>query len=152
MFGCCKVLGTVVEATKKEDKATASGADAAGDGGDGQGAGAGAGGSGGDGGGGGGGGGDDRLRRGRKRKPQSLYWVLVQVNNLEECHLLIRRVAMEIIGVDAVTIDVPNSQVTIAGPMATDPDSLVAILRTRSNLAIDIVSAPFRGYTPSSSV
>ncbi|KAL5224962.1 hypothetical protein ABZP36_011601 [Zizania latifolia] len=107
-------MDAVPDATKKEDKASASGADA-GDGGDGR------------------GGGDGGGPRGRKRKSQSLYWVLLQVENLEGCHRLIRRIAMEITGVESVTIDVPNNQVTITGPMATDPDLLVKSLWTRGN-------------------
>ncbi|KAG8082299.1 hypothetical protein GUJ93_ZPchr0014g46600 [Zizania palustris] len=123
-------MDAVPDATKKEDKASASGA-----GDDGRG-------------GGGGGGG----QRGRKRKFQSLNWVLLQVENLEGCHRLIRRAAMEITGVESVMVDEPNNQVMIIGPMATDPDLLVESLRRTSGNLVSVLSAPYSGhtYTPSS--
>ncbi|KAG8091704.1 hypothetical protein GUJ93_ZPchr0012g20707 [Zizania palustris] len=54
---------------------------------------------------------------------------------------------MEIPGVESVTMDIPNNQVTVTGPMATDPDLLAASLRTRGNQVVSIVSAPFREIT-----
>ncbi|KAG8091711.1 hypothetical protein GUJ93_ZPchr0012g21428 [Zizania palustris] len=132
---CCKSMDAVPNATKNKNKSSASGA-GAGDGGDGRG--------GGDGGGGAGG-----LTGSRRKFQQSQYWVILHVENLEGCHELIRTLAMEFPGVELVTVDVPNNQVTVTGPMATDPDSLAANLQIRANQVVSVVNAPFRKITRS---
>ncbi|KAG8091712.1 hypothetical protein GUJ93_ZPchr0012g19606 [Zizania palustris] len=131
MFRCCKSTDAEPNATKKKDKASASGA-GAGDGGDGRG--------------GGGGGGGGRRGRKKRKSQQSPYWVILHVENLQGCHELIRSLAMEIPGVELVTMDVPNNQVTVTGPIATDSDSLAASLQSRVNQVVTVVSSPFREY------
>ncbi|KAG8091709.1 hypothetical protein GUJ93_ZPchr0012g22196 [Zizania palustris] len=97
------------------------------------------------------GGGDDNDGGGNKgcrRKFTCPFWVVLHVENLDEpTRTLIRRLETEIPGVDLMTIDLPSNQVIVSGPIATDPDSLVENLRTRGNLVVSIVRAPFRGFT-----